>query len=499
MSDKHGAIFLDRDGTLIQDVGVLSDPRNIRYFPDTFEALRRAGDNYQLFVVTNQPAVAKGELSLAQVAAVNRELDARLAEEGIQIKEWYVCPHRREEGCACIKPKPAFMLEAAAKYGLDLKRSFMIGDHPHDAMTGAETGVFGLYLLTGHGGKHLSELPTGKPVFHTLSDAVAWLLEHPAPQKALEQQIDLGARALQEGKTVVFPTETVYGLGADAFNADAVTKIFAIKQRPKNNPLIVHIAGLDQLDGIVSAVPEKALKLMKAFWPGPLTIVLPKNPAIPDIVTANNPTVAVRMPNHPAALELIRRAGTGVAAPSANSFGCTSPTSLAHVLEQLQCDAAIDGGACRIGVESTVITLVDEVPVLLRPGGISRGEIEAVIGPIRVRGEKAEGKLESPGLLAHHYAPRTALVVLDEIPEAYRTASDIGFMLLRPESGTFAGPVEILSEQGNQDEAATNLYAALRRLDSLGLRLLVTQPFPDTGIGQAINDRLKKASAGRPR
>ena len=198
-----------------------------------------------------------------------------LRAEGIAIREWYVCPHPREDGCACMKPGPEFVLRAQRDYRLDLGRSFVIGDHPHDALTGNEHGVFGLYLLTGHGGRHLADLPMEKPVFHRIRDAAEWILSHPDPENDLAREIEEGAAAIRAGGVAAFPTETVYGLGADVFQPEAVKKIFEIKGRPHYNPLIAHIADPEQLKRLATEVPEKAWRLIDAFWPGPLTVVLP--------------------------------------------------------------------------------------------------------------------------------------------------------------------------------------------------------------------------------
>ena len=499
MIDQRSAIFLDRDGTLIEDVGNLDDPRAIRLFPDTAEALRKLQKNYLLFVVTNQSGVSQGDLSMDQVDAVNNRLDEILSQEGVTIRKWYVCPHSREDNCACIKPKPGFLLEAANDYGLDLKKSFVIGDHPHDALTGNELGVYGLLLLTGHGGRHLSDLPADKLVFHRLGEATEWILGHPDHAKDMAKRIESGAAAIQHGRVVAFPTETVYGLGADVFNPSAVSRIFEIKNRPKTNPLIAHISDFDQVELLASSVPDMALRLMKAFWPGPLTIVLPKKMNVPDILTAGNPTVAIRMPANPIALELIQRSGTPIAAPSANAFSRTSPTTARHVVEQLgdQCDVVIDGGACRVGVESTVISFTGVSPIILRPGGISAEEIAAEIGSVRTACIDADGGGGSPGLLPNHYAPETPLSVYSEIPCHFEKSTDLGILLFEASERTFSGVVEVLSVQGDVKEASANLYAAIRRLDALRLREIVVQRAPESGIGAAINNRLVKASRGR--
>lgn len=315
----------------------------------------------------------------------------------------------------------------------------------------------------------------------------------------MRREIHRGAEALRAG-VVAFPTETVYGLGADVFNPEAVEMIFRLKGRPKFNPLIAHVGSPEQIETLASAISDTARTLIAHFWPGPLTLVFPKRPEVPDITTGGNPTVAVRMPKHPMALALIEEAGTAVAAPSANAFGRTSPTTAAHVLEQLGTEgyAIVDGGACRVGVESTVVSMTGPVPVLLRPGGISREELEEVIGPIEVLKEEENpvlknAPLDSPGLLASHYAPKTPLRIVDVLPKKNEDPS-IGMILLKPEDSVSIGPVEVLSPRGDLSEAAMNLYAALRRLDVLSLTEILAPRFPNTGVGRALNDRLGKAA-----
>ncbi len=499
MHNKFPAIFLDRDGTIIEDVGTISDPKQIEIYPDTVESLKRLRGEYKLFVLTNQAGVSKGEVTLEEVENVNKHLSDLLLKEGVEIEEFYTCPHSVEDQCECIKPKPLMMQKAADQYGLDLSRSFMIGDHPHDVKTGSEMGVLGLYVLTGHGLKHLKDLSAWNMAFHRLTDAVNWIIGHPEHEEYFKRELPAAAEIIREGGVVAFPTETVYGLGADVFNPEAVSKIFEIKGRPKYNPLIAHISDMDQLSLLSDNVPSKARRLMEKFWPGPLTVVLDKKDKVPDIVTGGNTTVAVRMPANLIALELIGLTGTAVAAPSANSFTCTSPTTAQHVLEQLgdKCEKVIDGGACRVGVESTVITFTGEVPVILRHGGLSREDIEEVIGPVEVIDSAKDIKKESPGQMLNHYAPKTPLEIVQPIPSNLRTDEKVGIILPESSGENFNGPVEFLSRKGDLKEMAINLYAALRRLDTLDLKLLVATPFPDEGIGRALNDRLKKAANGQ--
>jgi L-threonylcarbamoyladenylate synthase len=495
------ALFLDRDGTLVEDVGTIRSPDQLRLYADTVDALRSLGGRYLLFVITNQPGIAKGLVSLEEVRAVNAALDATLRREGVDILEWFVCPHARTEGCGCIKPKPEFVLRARDSYGLDLRRSFVIGDHPHDALTAKELGVHGLYLLTGHGGRHIAELPIEVPVFHRISDAADWIRAHPDPEADVGRSIEAAAEAIRAGGVAAFPTETVYGLGADIFKPEALESIFRIKGRPLNNPLIAHISSLDELDRLASSVPDTALRLAETFWPGPLTLVLPKRPEVPGLATGGLDSVAVRMPAHPIARELIRRCGSPLAAPSANRFTCASPTTGRHVREQLgdACGIVIDGGACRVGLESTVLSLTGDVPLLLRPGGVTLDELAGAIGEVRVAAEPQEGqaRAESPGMMRHHYAPATKLSAFSSIPDSYAGRSDVGFLLFAPPKASYAGPTEVLSGTGDPREAAANFFAALRRLDALGLREIVAEYAPDAGLGRAINNRLSKAAMGR--
>ena len=333
-------------------------------------------------------------------------------------------------------------------------------------------------------------------------------------------EIQKAARIIQEGGLVAFPTETVYGLGADALNPYAVAAIFEAKSRPQFDPLIVHVGDLRQAEILVRKFPPRAVMLAEKFWPGPLTLVLPKSPRVPDIVTSALPTVALRVPRHPLALDLIRESGCPIAAPSANRFGQVSPTTAGHVRESLgdQVPLILDGGPCTVGVESTILSFAGDHPVLLRLGGTPLEEIQSLIGPVQVqttavekplaRGPQTEGQALgargqgsqpqngprplSPGQLAQHYATRTPLVLeesLESLPEG-----KIGFLGLKepPDPSLFAA-VETLSKKGDLREAAANLFSAMRRLDEKGLDLIVAHPVPHEGLGRAINDRLYKA------
>ncbi len=317
--------------------------------------------------------------------------------------------------------------------------------------------------------------------------------------------VEHAARLLRDGRLVAFATETVYGLGANALDVSAVAGVFAVKNRPHFDPLIVHVATRDWLPRLVTEWPEQAQHLADRFWPGPLTLVLPKTDLVPDLVTSGLPSVAVRMPSHPLALELLRRADVPVAAPSANPFGQLSPTCAEHVAEQLgeQIDYILDGGPCRVGVESTVVQIQSDRTVLLRPGGVPLEELTAVIGPIELlagvnRDMTADDDIStaalSPGLLPQHYAPRTPLTIIER-PDEVATPQRTGLLTLHP--SPFAKrftAVEVLSSTGDLVEAATAFFAALRRLDALRLDRIYATPFPPQGLGRALNDRLTRAA-----
>jgi len=322
-------------------------------------------------------------------------------------------------------------------------------------------------------------------------------------QPADQSTIERAAAILKRGGLVAFPTETVYGLGADATNARAVARIFEVKARPQFDPIIVHVASADAAHALWTRCPEPAAALMRAFWPGPLTLVLPKTERIPDLVTAGLPMVAVRMPDHPVALRLIQLAGCPVAAPSANRFGRASPTTAAAVEEELGegVDLILDGGPARIGIESTVLAFDDGTPVLLRPGGVTVESLREAVGPIAMRGRPAQRRA-SPGMLQRHYAPRTPLYLLEEAEAPadglLAATGTVGLLSLTPASLPVpVGHAEVLSPSGDLVEAAARFFQALRRLDQRGLDLLIAVPMPRHGLGLALMDRLTKAASGR--
>jgi L-threonylcarbamoyladenylate synthase len=301
------------------------------------------------------------------------------------------------------------------------------------------------------------------------------------------ENIAKAAAIISDGGLVAFPTETVYGLGADATNDMAIAAIFKAKGRPRFNPLIIHFADAESASTNVK-FNEQAKVLAKAFWPGPLTLVLKRKPACPVslLSSAGLSTLAVRVPNHPLALALLKAAKTPIAAPSANLTAHISPTTAIHVKASFgnDIDAIIDGGPCAIGLESTVIDLSTDRPTLLRPGGTSREDIEAVIGPLEIS-DGNENNPRSPGMLKRHYAPQIALRLNAE-------KSEPGEALLAFGSDDYACD-ENLSRNGDLKEAAANLFAMLHILDQPGFKGIAVMSIPNTGLGLAINDRLKRA------
>ncbi|GHV04840.1 threonylcarbamoyl-AMP synthase [Spirochaetia bacterium] len=329
-----------------------------------------------------------------------------------------------------------------------------------------------------------------------------------------EENLALAAAAIRRGDLSAFPTETVYGLGGDAFNPSALAKIFEAKQRPRFDPLIIHIADIAALENIADlsrldlSVQEKIRRLSAALWPGPLTLILPKKPSVPDLATSGLATAAIRFPSHPAAQALIRLSTGTVAAPSANRFGCLSPTTAEHVAEQLgdKVDIILDGGRSSVGVESTVLDMAHGTPRILRPGGTSRDQIEAVIGPVAMGGDADSNTVTAPGQLKSHYAPGVPLTVhRREEMIALNDEAATGYLFfdgasrdawLAAECQKGAGRhIRVLSEKGDAVEAAANLFAILHEMDRPGLSGIRAELAPSGGLGDAINDRLSRAAA----
>ena len=315
----------------------------------------------------------------------------------------------------------------------------------------------------------------------------------------IANDITKAKQLLDEGKLVAIPTETVYGLAGNATNAEVVAKIFEAKNRPTFDPLIVHIYSHDQLNELAEPVTEIAQKLMSAFWPGPLTVLLKRKEIIPDLVTSGLDTVAIRMPQHELARELLSTLSYPLAAPSANPFGYISPTSAQHVQDQLgdKIDYILDGGECSVGLESTIVSFEEEVPTVLRLGGISVEDIEKVIGKVAVNAHSSS-QPQAPGMLKSHYAPSKNIITIDEF-ELLAPAEIKGFGYLG--FSDFDDRFDLndqymLSQSEDLNEAAKNLFTSLRALDQIAhLHTIVINFVPDLGLGRAINDRLKRALA----
>lgn len=334
-----------------------------------------------------------------------------------------------------------------------------------------------------------------------------WVVDNVVERKKYYPQLQEAAKLLRENEAIAFPTETVYGLGANAMNDEAIAKIFEAKGRPSDNPLIVHIGTKSQLDGIVKEIPPVAEKLMEHFWPGPLTIILPRKEGISEKVTAGLHTVGVRMPDHPVALALIEEANVPVAAPSANRSGRPSPTLASHVYEDLNEKIAgiVDGGATGVGVESTVIDCTSAVPTILRPGGITKEQLEAVIGTVSLdpalKDEKEKPK--SPGMKYTHYAPKAPLSIVEGSREFIQRLVDekkeegfkVGVLTTEEYQHVYNADV-VLSCGVRSDLAsvATKLYDVLRTFDASEVDVIFSESFPNEGIGNAIMNRLTKAA-----
>ena len=310
------------------------------------------------------------------------------------------------------------------------------------------------------------------------------------------RDISKAREILRRGLAVGIPTETVYGLAANALDADAVLQIFEIKNRPQFDPLIVHGDSRERLSKYVTVFPEWALKLADRFWPGPLTLVLPKAKSIPDLVTSGLDSVAIRVPNHPMTLDLLSQLDFPLAAPSANPFGYVSPTSAKHVMTQLgeKIPYILDGGECAVGVESTIVAEVDGRVTVLRLGGVSVEEIEALIGEVDVRTEAVPNAV-MPGSLTSHYAPRTPVVIGPIEFDKYKLSMMGGLRFATEDEKLHPLQQVVLSRSGDLQEAAKNLFAGMRQMDRLGLKVIFAEEFPNVGLGRAINDRLRRAAA----
>lgn len=322
-----------------------------------------------------------------------------------------------------------------------------------------------------------------------------------------ENQIAIAAEIIKKGGLVALPTETVYGLGADALNGEAVASIFAAKGRPMDNPLIVHISDISQLYPLVREFPEKAKRLAEKYWPGPLTMIMKKSDIIPNEVSAGLDTVAIRFPSHPVAQKLITLSKTPIAAPSANISGHPSPTSFEHVKADMfgKIDAIIDGGACSVGLESTVITLAGEKPRLLRPGGITLEQLESVIGEVEV--DRAvfdkpndNEKVASPGMKYKHYAPNAKVIILNGNTAAYidyvnsKAQDGVCALCYTEDVAKLKVPCVSYGSMDDFSQQAQNLFDALRELDKIGARLVFARCPSIDGVGMAVYNRLIRAA-----
>lgn len=341
------------------------------------------------------------------------------------------------------------------------------------------------------------------------------------PQKPELSLVQKAAEVIRSGGLVAFPTETVYGLGGNALDPQAVQRIFLAKGRPANDPLIVHILNETWLEKVTTSLPPKSEVLVHRFWPGPLTLIFPRNSAIPPNVTAGGNSVAVRAPSHPVAQALLAAADLPIAAPSANRFGHTSPTQAAHVFADLagRIDLILDGGECPIGLESTVLDLTKDPPEILRPGGIPREEIEQVIGKVNLAAKNKSSETEaspaSPGMLDRHYSPHSTLIlfenvsgnrenamkkIIEYLQRAKKDAQKrIGVLTVDEEAHYFNAYQELeiisLGSLENLDQVGRNLFAGMRTLEQAGVDLILTTDFGEKGLGLAIRDRLRRAAS----
>jgi L-threonylcarbamoyladenylate synthase len=330
-----------------------------------------------------------------------------------------------------------------------------------------------------------------------LSRIIRRLLYFCSIMAIISTDIQQAKHFLEQGNVIGIPTETVYGLAGNAFDIEAVTKIFEVKNRPTFDPLIVHTNSIERLSEFVQYIPKKAMLLAQKFMPGPLTMLLPKHSSIPDLVTSGLDTVAIRIPNHPLTLELLRNLAFPLAAPSANPFGYISPTSAQHVAKQLgeKIPYILDGGECQIGLESTIVGFENEEVIVYRKGGLAIEDIEKVVGKISVNAHSSSNP-KAPGMLKSHYAPRKNLFIFErKVFENEPQKERIGYLAFQEFNTELLKKNQlILSESGDYKEAAKNLFAHMRQLDSMDIDKIYVELLPEKDLGRAINDRLKRAA-----
>lgn len=357
-------------------------------------------------------------------------------------------------------------------------------------------------------------LPIGnKKQVNTMETAIVSITDDRQGKEAIREKIHAAGQIIRQGGLVAFPTETVYGLGADALNPLASGRIYEAKGRPSDNPLIIHISNMEDLEKIVRKVPEQARKLAEKFWPGPLTMIFEKSGIVPLETTGGLQTVAVRMPNHPAALLLIRSGGGYVAAPSANASGKPSPTRAEHVAEDMKgkIPMILDGGPVGIGIESTIVDFSEEIPMILRPGCITAKMIQEVIGEVRMdpglAAENPEAPPKAPGMKYRHYAPKADLILvagskekvqekINELAEkAAKEGKSVGVIgTEETKDGYQYGTVKSIGTRKDAASIARHLYGILREFDQLDVEIIYSESFSESGIGQAIKNRMLKAA-----
>lgn len=314
----------------------------------------------------------------------------------------------------------------------------------------------------------------------------------------ITNNISIAIEQLENDCVVAVPTETVYGLAANIYSEKGLGKIFSIKKRPTSSPLIVHIKSIENMHTVAKNIPEIALKIANAFWPGPLTLILEKQDSISSLITSGGEKVGVRVPNHPVLLELLNKVDFPIAAPSANPFGRISPTSSAHVVKMFndEFDFVLEGGVCHHGIESTIIGFENERPIIYRLGSLSVADIEEITGPILIS-NNTSSKVNFPGMLFKHYSPLTKITVSSNITESINENVGKKIGLLLYQSAIIDSKIEhqeILSRNGNLTEAAVGLYHSLHLLDQLNLDIIIAEKFPNRELGTVINDRLLRAS-----
>ncbi len=314
----------------------------------------------------------------------------------------------------------------------------------------------------------------------------------------ISKNIDKAAEFLNSGELVAIPTETVYGLAGNIFNDQSIRRIFELKKRPLFNPLIVHIKDIESMQDLVTEIPPAALKLAESFWPGPLTLILPKSKRVPDSITAGKNTVALRVPNHQTTLSLLNKLDFPIAAPSANPFGSISPTRPEHVAEYFPngLSMTLDGGKCTQGIESTIVGFEQGKPIIYRLGAIANETIEQLVGTITINNQHAEKAPSAPGMLSRHYAPNTKTLLVDRIEDyTVKAGEKVGCITFcRKLNTTSIHHQIILSKTCDLGEAMSNLYFALHKLDKLNLDVIVAERLPDDGLGRSMNDRLLRAT-----